>query len=139
MQQENKTRISAAGIARRGDTFFTALRKPGTSIGESWEFPGGKNRIGESAEQTLVREFQEEFKADIIVKSKFFQGYFTNKHIDYTLQAWEIEILTADDHLVLTEHQCTAWKTIEELKACKMAESDRQILQALLSFEKTSI
>lgn len=136
MQQQNKARISAAGIARRGDTFFTALRKPGTSIGESWEFPGGKNRIGESAEQTLKREFLEEFKADIIVKSKFFQGYFTNKHIDYTLQAWEIEILTAEEDLVLTEHQCTAWKTIKELKACTMAESDRQILQALVSFEK---
>ncbi len=132
MQQKNKSRISVAGIARRGDTFFTALRKPGTSIGESWEFPGGKNRIEESSEQTLLREFQEEFGADIIVNSKLFQGFFTNKHIDYTLEAWKIDILTADEDLILTEHQCTAWKTIEELKACAMAESDRQIMQALL-------
>lgn len=65
-------RISTAGIARRGSKYLLALRKPGTSIGESWEFPGGKARFGEPPEEALKREFFEEFQIHILVGRMIF-------------------------------------------------------------------
>ena len=39
-------------------------------ISEKWEFPGGKMEAGETEEQTIVREIQEELDMHIEVKSK---------------------------------------------------------------------
>ncbi len=124
-------RISTAGIARRGDTYFVALRVAGTSIGESWEFPGGKNRKDERPEETLVREFCEEFSVEISVGELVFEGYFVNKGKQYGLMAFYIEFSNNTPELILTEHQKTAWLSVEELLELPMAESDRAILHAL--------
>lgn len=126
-------RISTAGIAHRNNRFFVALRNPGTSIGESWEFPGGKNRAGESVEQTLKREYREELRADITVGKTLYEGTFENRGKQYYLVACRIEILTAEEEFVYAEHQRSAWMSLEELKGVPMADSDRQILEQLLT------
>lgn len=126
-------RISTAGVARRNNRYFVALRNPGTSIGESWEFPGGKNRAGESVEQTLKREYLEEFNAVITVGKTLYEGTFENRGKEYLLVACMIEIITAEDEFVCKEHQKSAWMSLEELMGIPMADSDRQILKQLLT------
>ena len=50
-----------AGIMRRTDgTVFMQRRLPSQSFPGCWEFPGGKAEPGETAEQSLARELQEE-------------------------------------------------------------------------------
>lgn len=124
-------RISTAGVAQKGDRYFVAKRKPGTSIGESWEFPGGKNRFSETPEDTLIREFEEEFKADITVYETLFVGEFVNKDKKYQLIAFRITLDTPEEELFFEEHQKIAWKTINELDLSTMADSDRQIVSSL--------
>ena len=130
---ERNDRISTAGVAEKHGTYFVALRKPGTSIGESWEFPGGKHRDGETPEQTLKREFHEEFNAEISVGERFFVGGFENRGTSYRLEAYRVTIHTPDAEMRFPEHQSVAWKTTAELGACRMADSDEQILAALLA------
>ncbi len=124
-------RISTAGIAKRGETYFAALRIAGTSIGESWEFPGGKNRLDERPEETLSREFLEEFNVTISVGAMVYEGYFENKNKKYGLMAFLINFMEEEPAFDLIEHQKVAWLSLEELSTLPMAESDRAILQAL--------
>lgn len=124
-------RISTAGVARKGHTYFVAQRKDGTSIGESWEFPGGKNRVHETPEETLVREYHEELNVDIRVKELIYDGSFSNKDKKYRLLAYVIEFVDEYPHFFLKEHQRTAWKTIDDLRELPMAESDRAVLDSL--------
>jgi 8-oxo-dGTP diphosphatase len=53
-------RLVAAGLIVRGDTVLIGQRRPGQPMGLKWEFPGGKMEPGESAEQALRRELDEE-------------------------------------------------------------------------------
>lgn len=53
-------RFVAAALILRGDEVLICQRKAGTPMGLKWEFPGGKIEAGESAEQALRRELDEE-------------------------------------------------------------------------------
>ncbi|MGM0431949.1 MAG: (deoxy)nucleoside triphosphate pyrophosphohydrolase [Spirochaetota bacterium] len=127
----HSTRISTAGIACNGDRYFVAKRKLGTSIGESWEFPGGKNRRKETPRETLIREFKEEFSVTVSVGRLLFSSSFTNKDTEYQLQAYEITFSDTSPQFLLTEHSETAWMTLEQISQIPMAESDRAIARAL--------
>lgn len=124
-------RISTAGVVRKNGRYLVALRKPGTSIGESWEFPGGKVEEGETPEQGLVREFKEEFNVSIAVGDQFHQSSFSNRGSDYILMAFWVEILGGDiDH---PEHQEIRWLSAGELSSLPMASSDKAILSTLVT------
>ncbi|WP_319561837.1 NUDIX domain-containing protein [Marispirochaeta sp.] len=123
-------RISTAGVVLRGDKVLVALRKPGTSIGESWEFPGGKAKRGETPSDALKREFCEELGVAVQVGPLLYEGSFSNRGNEYRLQAYTIELDT--EEFLLKEHQRVRWLSLKELTALPMADSDRQILNHLL-------
>lgn len=51
----------AVGVLIRPDgSFLLTTRPPGKAYEGHWEFPGGKVELGESIEQALTRELQEE-------------------------------------------------------------------------------
>ena len=122
--------VSTAGVAREGGQYFLALRKPGTSIGESWEFPGGKAEPGETPEEALYREYQEEFGVEVKVGKRIFEGKFHNKTTEYQLLAFEITFVSGD--VELTEHSEVRWFSAEELSRLPMADSDGLIRNYLL-------
>lgn len=128
-QQEVTTRVSTAGIARKGERYLVALRKPGTSIGESWEFPGGKQQSSETPQETLKREYQEEFSVEIVVGDFLYTDYFQNRNHQYRLEVYEVQLIS--EAFVLREHQAIRWVHLKDLKHMPMAPSDRTILRFL--------
>lgn len=52
-------RVAVAVIERRG-RYLISQRHPGGHLGNYWEFPGGKRRVGETWRACLQRELQEE-------------------------------------------------------------------------------
>jgi mutator protein MutT len=57
----------AAGLVFRDGRLLIAQRHHGSHLGGLWEFPGGKREPGETFEQCLVRELQEELAIDVQV------------------------------------------------------------------------
>ena len=123
--------ISVAGVAEKDGRFLVALRNPGTSIGERWEFPGGKAESGETPEQALIREFREELDVKIIVRESLCEGFFSNGEKKYHLLAYSVEL--EDEVFKKTEHQQIKWAKLGELKTLDFPDSDRIILDYLLS------
>lgn len=122
-------RITTAGIAEKNGTYFIALRKPGSSIGRKWEFPGGKKRDEESPEDALKREFFEEFSLNISVGDLICSAPFNNRDSKYMLQAYKIEILTGE--IILKEHEEWKWADLDTIKSLDFAPSDKIILSCL--------
>ncbi len=54
------TEVAAAVIERPDGEFLLARRPEGKAYSGYWEFPGGKIEAGESVEQALRRELEEE-------------------------------------------------------------------------------
>lgn len=128
-QSEQSVQISTAGIARRKDKYLVALRKPGSSIGESWEFPGGKKELSESSPQALKREFREEFSIDITVGELICTDSFENRDQHYELEVYSVCLI--NEAFVLREHQVVKWVSLHDLKHLPMAGSDKKIVRCL--------
>ena len=121
--------ISTAGIAFKNNKFLLALRLPGTSIGESWEFPGGKAEKGETPEEALSREFLEELNIVIKVGGRICNGNFKNREKVFEIYGFLIQL--ESENFVLSEHSKVGWFSLDEMASLKMAGSDMQIVQKL--------
>jgi len=57
-------RFVAAALILRGDEVLICQRRPDQPMALKWEFPGGKIEPGETPEQALARELNEELGID---------------------------------------------------------------------------
>ena len=123
-------RVSAA-VIHDGSLIWAARRARGKAAGQ-WEFPGGKNRYGESEEDTLRREYLEELGIDIEVGELFTSFDFTNKDKLYHLKAYFVSHLSTS--YSLSVHTETRWVTPQELEKLEMGGSDGKIRSKLVPF-----
>ncbi len=117
-----------AAIIRRGDRLFATQRGYG-EWKDWWEWPGGKVEPGESPEQALQREIQEELDAQITVDK-----FLTTIQWDYptfhlTMHCYMCS-LTADA-LHLNEHEAARWLAAEDLGSVKWLPADEQLVPLL--------
>lgn len=127
-----ENRITTAGILIIDGRFLIAKRIESGSIGGMWEFVGGKNRWGESEEETLKREFLEELDLAIEVEGLIHSHFFINKETRYHLKAYLVH-LSSPFKPRLTVHTELRWVSLNELKEYAMAPSDQEIVSTLRS------
>ncbi len=125
-------RITTAGILVLDGRFLIAKRIDSGSIGGMWEFVGGKNRWGESEEETLKREFFEELGLTIEVEELVHTHDFVNKETLYHLKAYLVQ-LVLPFRPRLTVHTELRWVLPSELPRFAMAPSDQAVVATLLS------
>lgn len=123
-------RITTAGVLIQNGRYFIAKREDKGSIGGLWEFPGGKNRYGETEEDTLKREFAEELALPIEVGELLHSHDFTNKETLYHLKAYQV-FAKEFESLPLLVHTEYRWVSLNELSAYSFAPSDQEIVKTL--------
>lgn len=130
METYTQERITTAGVLVENGRILVAKREDKGSIGGFWEFPGGKNRWGETEEETLKREFLEELDLEIEVKELLHTHDFVNKGTLYHLKAYFVSAQILGE-LPLRFHTGFKWVTKDELKSLSFAPSDQRIVETL--------
>jgi len=125
-----KERTSVAGVAvrtvsRLRQELFVARRLPGGDLGGKWEFPGGKVEEGESDQEALIREFQEELNVMVEVQSFIGETDFVHGDTRFTLRFYWVKLLS--ENIVLSAHSQWRWVSMEEINRLDFADSDRKL------------
>lgn len=129
---------SVAGIVREDGLFFIAHRIPSGEMGCRWEFPGGKVEEGESFQETLVREYEEEFGVKVKVGSFIGETSFVHKGNKVLLHAYEVIFPDEDFQWVLSEHTEVKWVKLEEIETLPFVDSDLLLLPYVSEWNKAN-
>lgn len=93
---ENCLIVVAAALVDRDGRLLVQQRPEGLSMAGLWEFPGGKLEPGETPEQALIRELEEELAIDV-------------DHACLAPACFASEPL-GDRHLLLLLYVCRKWR-----------------------------
>ena len=123
-----KTIRVVAAVIKDDNRIFATARGYGQFKGQ-WEFPGGKIEAGETPQQALVREIQEELKTKIKV-----DDYIETVEYDYpdfhlSMDCFWCEIIEGD--LILLEAQDARWLTKDELDSVNWLPADMELLERI--------
>ena len=132
MQKEKKKVEVVAAIIMYNNKILCVQRGENKLdyISKKYEFPGGKIEKGESHEQTIVREIQEELKMDIFTNDHFLTVEHDYPDFFLTMHSF---ICSCDEPIVhLTEHIDYKWLSVNELEELDWAEADVPIVKKLM-------
>ncbi len=118
-------RVAAAVIKaenEKGEPVIFATQRGYGDFKGGWEFPGGKIEQGETPQQALVREIEEELETEIAVGELLDTVEYDYPAFHLSMDCFWAEILSGD--LVLKEHEAARWLTREELDSVEWLPAD---------------
>jgi 8-oxo-dGTP diphosphatase len=118
-----------AAILIRDEKVLIAQRAKDDPLAGLWEFPGGKVEDGESPEDSLIREMQEEFCIDIEVGKFFACSLFPYDKGTIRLLAYLCTWIRGE--IISTVHNDYLWVAIDELDQYTFAPADRPLVEKL--------
>ena len=119
--------VVAAIICKDG-AYFATQRGYGEFEG-MWEFPGGKIEPGESAEDALKREIQEELGVDITIDKFLCTTDYDYPAFHLTMHCYLCSIVSGE--IELREHKSARWLTKESLDSVEWLPADMDIIEKL--------
>jgi len=117
-----------AGIIENEDKILLARRREGKHLAGYWEFPGGKIETGESPEECLKRELQEEFSILSEVGDFVAESVFSYPGKIISLKAYKVKLLSGDFKLI--DHDKVEWVKPEDVMTYLLAPADVPIWEA---------
>lgn len=124
------------GIFLRNGSVLLGRRSPTEkNFANYWEFPGGKIEVGETHEQALARELQEELGCEL--RTSRFLKTFETEYCGRSMQLnyYLIELCSHDPGLMnRNAHSELQWHSIEEALQVNMLPANQQILRELNTF-----
>jgi 8-oxo-dGTP diphosphatase len=117
-----------AAIIRKEDKIFATQRGYG-EWKDRWEFPGGKIEAGETPEEALKREIQEELSTEISVDKFLCTVEYDYPAFHLTMHCYLCSLLTEALHL--NEHEAAKWLTMEELNSVKWLPADMEVVEKM--------
>jgi A/G-specific adenine glycosylase len=120
--------VTAALIRHRGKILITRRPEKGL-LGGLWEFPGGKQEVGETLPECLARELKEELDVETIVGEEFCRLDHAYTHFKITLHVFEARIVSGKPKPIqVTE---VKWIKPEELGEYAFPRADRRVIEML--------
>ncbi len=118
-----------AALIWQGDRFLICQRPPHKARGLLWEFAGGKVETGETKEQALIRECQEELAVTLSVQDVFME--VTHTYPDLTVHLTLLNAQIESGVLQKREHADLRWIRVSQADQYPFCPADEPILQAL--------
>ena len=119
----------ACAIIKNDGLILATQRSATMSLPLKWEFPGGKLEAGESPEQCLQRELQEE----LAIFVRIGQGLkpITHRYSTFVVTLYPFECDNLQGSMILHEHSAACWLAPDELPTLDWAEADLPIITLL--------
>ncbi len=121
-------KVTAAILEEEGKVLI-GRRKPGRHMGGKWEFPGGKIEPGETPQESLARELQEELSIRVSVGEFLCSTFYEGDGVSLELLVYRVERLEGEPALI--EHEELCWVKPDELTGFDLADSDRTVVRKL--------
>lgn len=119
-----------AAVIRRDGRVLIAQRPADGLLGGLWEFPGGKQKPGETLRECLAREIREELAVDIAVDEEIVTVPHAYTHFRITLHAFHCCLVAGEPQAIA----CADWRWVrlDELDQFAFPAADRKVIAALL-------
>lgn len=126
---EKKATEVVAALIWDGGRFLICQRPAHKARGLLWEFVGGKVEPGETKEQALIRECQEELAVTISVGEVFMEVNHDYPDLNVHLMLFHAAIIEGTPQML--EHNDIRWITPEEIPQYEFCPADETILRKL--------
>ena len=118
-----------AALIWNSDNFMICQRPAHKDRGLLWEFVGGKVEPGETKEQALIRECQEELAITLSVGDVFTE--VVHEYPDISIRLTLFNATIADGIPQKLEHNDIRWITVDEIDQYSFCPADTEILLQL--------
>ena len=108
--------------------FLATARGYGEFKGK-WEFPGGKIEVGETSQQALVREIQEELNVKIKVCDLIDTVEYDYPKFHLSMQCFWCEVVSGN--LELKEHEAARWLQKEQIYEVEWLPADVSLVEKI--------
>jgi 8-oxo-dGTP diphosphatase len=122
--------LVAAGLIMRGSEVLICQRRPDQPMALQWEFPGGKIEAGETPEEALARELDEELGIRATVGPKVAHIRHNYRHGG----AVDLQFFVVHEFAQELENRIFAqfrWVKLEELPNYDFLAADRNLIRDL--------
>ena len=126
---EKKATEVVAALIWDGSRFLICQRPAHKARGLLWEFVGGKVDPGESKEDALIRECQEELAVTISVGEVFMEVDHDYPDLNVHLTLFNAAIIEGTPQMI--EHNDIQWITVTEIPQYEFCPADEEILRKL--------
>ena len=128
---KKQIKVVAAIIENDQNEVLCALRAPEMSMGNLWEFPGGKVEENEDPYSALVREISEELGCTIETSYEIFNDN-THEYESFIINLLSIKAKIIDGTPTAKEHSKLIWLKRENLSSLKWAPADIPVVKQLM-------
>ena len=119
-----------AALIWNNDRFLACQRPAHKARGLLWEFVGGKVEPGESREEALIRECQEELGISVKPLGIFME--VTHTYPDLTVHLILYNAVIAEGEIRLLEHNDAKWLLPEQIPQYDFCPADKEILERIM-------
>jgi 8-oxo-dGTP diphosphatase len=127
-------KVVTAAIIRTNGSVLLARRSSGEKLAGFWEFPGGKVEDGETSEECLARELQEELGIQTFIGRKCAESSHQYEHGNFRIVAYFVQWLAGD--LRPRVHDRVEWVKIRDLGEYQLLPADNPIAAVVQNLEE---